>query len=68
MEDYSKMTQDDFDRILYEIVRDAGVSELFQLPGVYEIVAEYYNNLVLAAWEQEQSVFEEDEVTGENAN
>jgi len=51
--DYSKMTQDDFDRVLSQIVKeDAAV--LLTVPGVYKAVSEHYNNEVLERWENEE--------------
>lgn len=55
MTDYSKMTQEDFDTILVELLQaepHAGV--LLHIPGIYEIVAEEYNNAVLDEWKRRQ--------------
>ena len=61
MADYSKMTQEDFDRLLCRIVDEyPPPSHLLSIPGVYEVVAEHFNNDVLAAWEAEQDDEEED--------
>ena len=54
MGDYSKMTDDDFDRILLELVEEEKASTLLQIPGVYEVVSEYFNNEVLSMWDDEQ--------------
>ena len=66
MTDYSKMTQEDFDYILFDLIAREDPTFLATIPGVYEILSEYYNNDVLSKWaeeqEEEQSVFEEDEV------
>jgi hypothetical protein len=51
--DYSKMKQEDFDRILATLVnRDSHT--LLTIPGLYEVVSEHYNNEVLTEWEKEQ--------------
>lgn len=47
--DYSKMTQEDFDTILNRLVTECQ-EELILIPGVYEVVSEYFNNAVLAMW------------------
>ena len=64
--DYSKMTQEDFDRVLLEIVGQMTPAQILVIPGVYEIVSEELNNDVLCAWEVEQEA-EEDE-SGQDAN
>lgn len=48
---YDKMTADDFDRILREIIDELSTSELLSIPGVYEAVSEEFNNEVLSRWE-----------------
>ena len=45
MADYSQMTQEEFDNILMEVCEGD-----IHIPGVYESVAEYYNNEVLDIW------------------
>lgn len=55
MSDYSNMKQEDFDRLLLAILRDTPASSLLAVAGVYEVVAEHFNNDVLALWDQEQA-------------
>lgn len=57
--EYADMTDEDFDEILRGICDDVGTDELLDIPGVYELVREHYNNDVLAEWKAEQE--EEDE-------
>jgi len=52
--DYSKMTQEDFDNCLRKLLENDHASELLNIPGIYEIVSEHYNNEVLDAWAKEQ--------------
>ena len=54
MTDYSKMTQEDFERILIKLVNQSPASYLLDIPGVLELVAEDYNNNILEHWQQEQ--------------
>ena len=54
MTDYSKMTQEDYDSILIEILKQKRASQLIVLPGIYEIVSEEFNNEILKIWEQRQ--------------
>lgn len=51
---YDKMTQEEFDKLLEELVYEDGASVLLSIPGVYECVSEYYNNKVLERWENNQ--------------
>ena len=51
---YDKMTNDDFLRILSDIVKEEG-AELLTVPGVYDVVAEWFNNEVLDRWTAEQA-------------
>lgn len=54
MPDYSAMTQAEFDAILLDIVKKTDESILLDIPGVYEAFSEYFNNDVLAKWEESQ--------------
>jgi hypothetical protein len=51
--DFNKMSQEDFDRILEQVVI-RNLNELMQIPGAYEVFSEHYNNHVLEEWEKEQ--------------
>ena len=42
-----EVSNDDFAEALKEIVAKASASELLNIPGIYEILSEHYNNLVL---------------------
>ena len=54
MTDYSKLATEDFERILFDLVNQNPASFLLNIPGIYEIIAEDYNNEVLAHWKIEQ--------------
>ena len=45
------ITDDEFDGILLSILEAEGAQTLLMIPGVYEILSEYYNNDVLGIWE-----------------
>jgi len=46
------INQEDFDEILHhEILWNIKASELLFIPGIYEILAEEYNNKVFEIWE-----------------
>jgi hypothetical protein len=60
---YAKMTQQDFDRILNHMVCD-NYHTLLSIPGIYEVLAEHWNNEILEAWEDEQEM--EAEMRGED--
>ena len=42
-----EMTNDDFDRILADIINENPASYLLTVPGIYEILAEEFNNDVI---------------------
>lgn len=44
---FADMKQEEFDSILEEVANEHGY---FQVPGVYEALAEHYNNEVLERW------------------
>ncbi len=50
MSKYSKMTNEDFIGILTSILGEKNGTDLLSIPGIYEILAEYYNNQVLEIW------------------
>lgn len=50
-QDYSGMTDEEFDEILVDIVDTAPTSSWFSVDGVYQALAEELNNDVLQEWE-----------------
>lgn len=50
MADYSKMTQDEFDELLEEMVGNMSGSEIMAISGAYEVFSEHLNNDVLDEW------------------
>jgi hypothetical protein len=73
MNRYAKMSTEDFDRILADKINEFadkaanGAADLLSFPGVYEILAEEWNNEVLEAWEAEQPEPEETDEQEEGA-
>ena len=52
--DPPEIEHEDFTRILSEIVNEElTAKDLLAIPGIYEILSEYYNNDVLEKWEKE---------------
>lgn len=60
MNKYEKMTSEDFDRLLGQVVSEYSPIQLLYMPGVYECLSEEFNNEVLARWEIEQTPEEGD--------
>jgi hypothetical protein len=60
MNKFDKMTTEDFDRILTELVEQESAASLLQIPGVYEDLSDHFNNEVLQEWEEEQAEEAED--------
>jgi len=58
---YAKMTDDDFDRILAQILDEMTGEQLLQVPGAYEAFSEHFNNEVLEKWEEAHPEEDEDE-------
>jgi hypothetical protein len=54
MTDYSTCSVEDFDKILSKIVDELPGSTLLTIPGIYEILSEYFNNDVLEEWKNKQ--------------
>jgi len=48
-----EITSEEFHRILVEIVQETDPITLLRVPGVYEALAEHFNNEVLERWEKE---------------
>ena len=48
--DYSKMTDDEFQNILEELVGQMSPAEIMAVPGAYEVFSEALNNDVLDTW------------------
>lgn len=62
MTDYSRMTTEDFQRILFEVLREYNGEQLVtEVPGLYSDLSEYFNNEVLDRWAAEQPEPEEDD-------
>jgi len=62
MADYSKMTTDEFDENLKDILEeDVSTGELLSIPGIYEILSEHYNNETLERWAQSRPDYESEE-------
>lgn len=48
------MTDADFERLLLERLCETHATDLISVPGIYEILAEYWNNDIIEDWESEQ--------------
>ncbi|MGB9928169.1 MAG: hypothetical protein ACPK85_07150 [Methanosarcina sp.] len=44
---YDKMTEDEFDRILYKCLNEETLESIVNIPGVYEIASKHFNNTLL---------------------
>jgi hypothetical protein len=52
---YSKMTTDDFNRILYTLIKEETLQSIINIPGVSEIVSRHFNNDILLNEETEET-------------
>lgn len=65
--DLATMIDDDFDRILVDVVREESVELLIRIPGVYDALREHFNNEVLTRWKQEEAARIHDEYRQKHA-
>ena len=56
MTDYSKMTDEEFDRILTAQVSELTAGDILQIPGAYEVFSEHFNNAVLDEWRSQKEM------------
>ena len=54
MTDYSKLTTEEYDEILQELVEKEPAGILLGIEGVYEAVSEHFHNEVLDVWRRRQ--------------
>lgn len=48
-----KITQEQFDAALFDIVNEEQTDNLFSIPGIYEILSEHYNNEAIERAEEQ---------------
>lgn len=53
-QDYSNLTDEEFDRLLAEVLDENPASALLSIPGIYEVVSEHFNDVVLDRWKEAQ--------------
>ena len=54
--EYDKMTNNEqWDRILGDIMEEEGGRNILSIPGVYEVVSEHFNNAAWDRWQAEQA-------------
>lgn len=53
---YAKLDTETFDRLLREVINadNPSACDVLNVPGVYEILSDHYNNDVLSAYREEQ--------------
>ena len=54
MKGYDWITQEMFDDKLYETLDFVTAASLVTIPGIYEILSEYYNNQIIEELEMER--------------
>ena len=48
------ITQDMYNEKIKEIINELGTNELLKVPGVYDLVSEYYNDTAVEELEEER--------------
>lgn len=62
MTNISKMTDEDFDEGLQQIINENCCAEdLLKIPGIYEILSEHFNNEILERWENNNDHYENED-------
>lgn len=59
------ITTEEFDQGLQEIIESESAASFLTIPGVYEILSEYYNNEVISNWEER--MYQEEQENEENS-
>lgn len=59
--DYSKLSDEEFDKILTGLVECMTPAQILAIDGVYELLREELNNEVLTIWEENQEELEDNE-------
>lgn len=54
---YAKMTDQDFNRHYDKVTDELSKVELLAVPGVYELISEFYNNEILDSWAEAANVY-----------
>jgi hypothetical protein len=53
MKSFENIDHDEFVRLVLECMEDSTNEELLQIPGVWEVLSEHFNNEALERWEKE---------------
>jgi hypothetical protein len=48
-----RITDEEFDQLLIQIINEHPASNLLSIPGIYEILSEEFNNEILDRFEQQ---------------
>ncbi len=49
-----EIDQENFDRLLLDVIENTCAGELVSIPGIVEILNEHYHNEVIDKWDREQ--------------
>ena len=50
----NQINQKEFDNILIRLLSELKANQIIDIPGIYEILSEYFNNDILNIWEMDQ--------------
>ena len=48
------MDQENFDRLLLDVIEEAAAGEILAVPGVAELLSEHFNNEIIDMWDREK--------------
>ena len=60
MTNYSKCTQTEFIKTYEGFIETLSIGEISTVPGVFELLSEYYNNDILDLWSENQAMIKEE--------
>ena len=60
MANYSKCTQSEFIKTYEDFIETLSIGEISTVPGVFELLSEYYNNDILDLWSENQAMIKEE--------
>ena len=60
MTNYSKCTQSEFIKTYEDFIETLSIGEISTVPGVFELLSEYYNNDILDLWSENQAMIKEE--------
>ncbi len=49
-----RITQNEFDKILFKILSKKSINDIIKIPGIYDILSDFYINDIFDFWEKDK--------------